>query len=400
MPTGAPEPEVLSTAAGAEPVPATAAEDEVSLAAFDRVQTALYRAVGADAAWSDALQVIAQEFDASFSMLVAAGQGQRDQSFYAAWNHPEAAARAYSDHWWQHDLWLQQGVARGLMRQGNIMRGSDLVPPAVLRASPFYRDYLATLPAEHLLVCLVSDGRTPGMAPPSHLSFFRRPTQPDFSTGDVARLRRLYPHVLRAFDLHWSTRRLEDQVTLLHRFLDAFDFGLLMLDPAAAVTYANQTARELSTQPTLARWLGSLPQRVQTHEPLGKLVRSCARGQGGGRVLGERTPELIALALPVGGPTDQPGACMLLLTTYAQMPSSALDFVIRTFGLSQAEARLLPLLLHGHSPADIAADLGVKLSTVRTQLSAIFAKTGAMRQQDLIRLLGSVPPVRLLEKSV
>ena len=394
MLTGAPESEVRRTAAGAAPV--ALPPDEVSLAAFDRVQTALYQAVGHDAAWPDALKVIAQEFDASFSMLVAVGQGQRDQSFYAAWNHPEAAARAYSDHWWQHDLWLQAGLARGLMAQGNIMRGSDLVPPDVLRASPFYRDYLATLPAEHLLVCLVSDGRTPGMAPPSHLSFFRRPTQPDFSMGDIARLRRLYPHVLRAFDLHWSTRRLEDQVTLLHRFLDAFDFGLLMLDPAAVVTYANQTARELSASPALARWLGGLPQRVQNHEPLGKLVRSCARGQGGGRVLGERTPELIALALPVGGPSEQPGACMLLLTTYARMPSSALDFVIRTFGLSQAEARLLPLLLHGNSPATIAAELGVKLSTVRTQLSAVFAKTGAMRQQDLIRLLGSVPPVRLL----
>jgi DNA-binding CsgD family transcriptional regulator len=37
----------------------------------------------------------------------------------------------------------------------------------------------------------------------------------------------------------------------------------------------------------------------------------------------------------------------------------------------------------------------VKVSTVRSQLSAIFAKTGTVRQQDLIRLLGSVPPVRL-----
>ena len=367
----------------------------MSLAAFDRVQTALYGAVGHDAAWPEALRVLANEFDASFAMLVAAGQGQRDQSFYAAWNHPEDAARAYSDHWWRHDIWLEQGHARGQFVQGNIMRGSDLVAPAVLRASPYYRHYLAHLPAEHLLACLVSDGCVPGMAPASHLSFFRRPDQSDFTAEDIARLRRFYPHVLRAFDLHWCQRRLEDQVALLHRFLDAFEFGVLMLDPAATVSYANRCARELVVAPDLARWMGSLPQRVTDPEPLGQLVRNCRRGQGGGLVLGNAQPVLIALGLPVASDTRQPGACMLLLTPCGQVPNSVLDFVMRTFGLSKAEARLLPLLLRGLVPADMALELGVKLSTVRSQLSAIFAKTGAMRQQDLIRLLGSVPPVRL-----
>ena len=281
------------------------------------------------------------------------------------------------------------------MVQGHLSRGSDLVPPDLLRASPFYRDYLATLPAEHLLVCMVSDGRTPGTAPASHLSFFRRPDQPDFDANDLARLRRLYPHVLRAFDLHWNTRQREDQVTLLHRFLDAFEFGVVMLDPAAVVTYANQAARALTMRPATTRALGSLPQRVLANDPLGKLVFRCALGQGGGCALGDQAHELIALPLPMGGSARQPGASMLLLTSYAQLPASALDFVMSTFGLSQAEARLLPLLHRGMAPTEIASELGVKVSTVRTQLSAIFSKTGALRQQDLIRLLGSVPPVRL-----
>ena len=387
----------------------------VSLAAFNRVQTALYGAVGKDAAWEEALRVLAREFDASFAMLVAAGQGQRDQSFYAAWNHPEEAARAYSDHWWQYDPWLEQGVARGMAVQGNIARGSDIVPPVLLRASRFYREYLALLPAEHLLVCMVSDGSAPGMAPLSHLSFFRRPDQEDFSARDVARLRAFYPHVLRAFDLHWTTRRLEDQVTMLRRFLDAFEFGVVMLDPAAAVLYANRSALAMAGEPSLARWLGALPARVATHDPLGRLVHACARGQGGGLALGTEAPELLALALPIAGMEDAgtaiaqegaqrppqpqpqalPGACMLLLTRHAHVSPSVLDFVMRTFGLSAAEARLLPPLLRGSAPAEIAAELGVKVSTVRSQLSAIFAKTGTLRQQDLIRLLGSVPPVHL-----
>lgn len=306
---------------------APAAEAGVSLAALERVQTALYGAVGRDAAWADTLRVLAEEFDANIAMLVAAGQGQRDQSFYAAWNHTEEAARAYSDYWWEHDPWLEQGVVQGLFEHGVIRRGSDVLAPAALRASRYYREYLATLPVEHLLVCVVSDGRAPGMAPASHLSLFRRPEQSDFSPQDAQRLHLYYPHILRAFDLHWSKRRLEDQVTLLHRFLDAFEFGVVMLGPAAGVLYANRSARAMVAEPALTRWLGSLPERVTAHEPLGQLVHEGIHGQGGGLVLGGAQPALMALALPVATAAAQPGACMLLLTRYAHLTESALDFV-------------------------------------------------------------------------
>ncbi|MET4579943.1 DNA-binding CsgD family transcriptional regulator/PAS domain-containing protein [Ottowia thiooxydans] len=373
---------------------------QLSLAVYSRIQHALYGAVGQDEAWPEALRVMAELFDASFSMLVAAGQGQRDQSFYAAWNHSDEAARAYSDYWWQHDIWLQQGVADGLFVQGNIARGSDIVPLPVFRQSRFYKEYLAPLSTEYLLVSAVSDGSVPGLAPPSHLSFFRRPDQPNFSEDDIAIMQLIFPHVVRAFDLHWSTRRLQEQVTLLHRFLDALDFGVVMLDPAGRVLYANQGVRTLMADPHSARWLGSLPQRVALHEPLGPLVHACARGQGGGAAFGQTNPKLMALTLPIEEPCGpapekiQPGACMLLLARHVETPPAVSDFVMRIFGLSPAEARLLPLMLRGCAPAEMALELGVKISTVRSQLSSIFAKTGSTRQQDLIRLLGSLPPVR------
>lgn len=365
---------------------------------FDTILQHLYGAVGLDDAWPEVLRMLAGYFDASFAMLVAAGQGQFDQSFYAAWNHSDEAARAYSDHWWQHDIWLQEGSARGFFVQGNIMRGSDIVPLPIFRQSRFYREYLAPLSAEYLLVSAISDGSVPGLAPPSHLSFFRRPDQSDFDADDMARMALVFPHVLRAFDLHWTTRRLQEQVVLLHRFLDALDFGVVMLDPAARVLYANHSARSLAA--AAPRWLGSLPTRVVSHEPLGALVHDCIHGQGGSTLLGggSASPQsIMALALPVDGKSGQPSACMLVLAgqAQAQAPSTVPAFVARIFGLSPAEARLLPPLLQGSTPAEIAVALNVKISTVRTQLSSIFAKTGATRQQDLIRLLGSVPPLQL-----
>lgn len=53
--------------------------------------------------------------------------------------------------------------------------------------------------------------------------------------------------------------------------------------------------------------------------------------------------------------------------------------------LTQAEEEVLNLLLQGFRPAEIGATRGVAISTVRTQLKRLFAKTGTRGQTDLIR---------------
>lgn len=68
--------------------------------------------------------------------------------------------------------------------------------------------------------------------------------------------------------------------------------------------------------------------------------------------------------------------------------------LMELFGLSAAEARLARSICHGESVEDYARDQGVRLPTVRTQLSSVFNKTGCRRQSDLVRLISSIPVVR------
>lgn len=68
--------------------------------------------------------------------------------------------------------------------------------------------------------------------------------------------------------------------------------------------------------------------------------------------------------------------------------------LMELFGLSAAEARLARSICHGESVEDYARDQGVRLPTVRTQLSSIFNKTGCRRQAGLVRLISSIPVVR------
>jgi DNA-binding CsgD family transcriptional regulator len=95
-------------------------------------------------------------------------------------------------------------------------------------------------------------------------------------------------------------------------------------------------------------------------------------------------------ALPVTGQARDvflDGGMILLITGMgpANLPSAA---ILQTlFDLTPAEARLARALTHGASPDDVAHQLGVRVSTVRSQLKSLFAKLGINRQAQLVALL-------------
>jgi DNA-binding CsgD family transcriptional regulator len=62
------------------------------------------------------------------------------------------------------------------------------------------------------------------------------------------------------------------------------------------------------------------------------------------------------------------------------------------FGLTPAETRVLASLLGGRTVAETAAALGVAITTARTHLDNIFAKTGVSRQAELVRLASQIVP--------
>ncbi|WP_242185911.1 LuxR family transcriptional regulator [Sphingomonas sp. CARO-RG-8B-R24-01] len=61
-----------------------------------------------------------------------------------------------------------------------------------------------------------------------------------------------------------------------------------------------------------------------------------------------------------------------------------------TFALTKAEAALAAALADGETLQDVALRTGVRVSTLRTQLSNILDKTGTGRQAQLVRLLSKM----------
>ena len=74
-----------------------------------------------------------------------------------------------------------------------------------------------------------------------------------------------------------------------------------------------------------------------------------------------------------------------------QPATSELERVLRRlFALTEAEAKLARHLYEGLSAAQIAAQSGVQLSTVRTHLKQAFKKTQTRRQTQLVRVVTTV----------
>ncbi|MGY2051834.1 helix-turn-helix transcriptional regulator [Methylobacterium sp. JK268] len=100
---------------------------------------------------------------------------------------------------------------------------------------------------------------------------------------------------------------------------------------------------------------------------------------------GRRPLVVLALPAPPMGAEDPPTLLLLLDLDHTALPST--DAMERAFGLTPAEARLAVHLARGATLAEVAEQHGLSVHTVRTQLAAVFGKTGTGRQAELVALV-------------
>lgn len=176
--------------------------------------------------------------------------------------------------------------------------------------------------------------------------------------------------------------------------LDALDYGLLLLDGAHRVVHANRAARSaLARNPVGLPWAAALGcEAPEEAASLGQAIMAAVE-RGWRRLVSLRRdgrPFGVAVVpLPAGGRA----AVMLVLSRARSCEPLSVHWYARSHGLTQAEARVLEALCGGATPNEVAATLGVAMSTVRTQLATIRAKTGAAGIRQLVAGVASLPPI-------
>lgn len=329
----------------------------------------------------------------------------------------------YQAHYRHLDLWTTRTVA-AVSADGSaaaranapiqvLIGGEKRVPDSEYVRSAFYNEFGRARGMRYVIGTVVPLGEA-GLMP---LACHRPDGAPPFGEVERRILTEAAPHLRRALQLRHRLRAAVG--TASRAALDAMPLGAIVVDAAMRVVVANVVAEALTALPgsglrlQRARLIaGGGDAGVRTMAAglhaaeatrLEGLVRAVAgRGEAGGAMrltAADGLPSLAVMVSPlpkrlagVAGEGRLAGQALLLLRDLrtAGAPSPRAELLRELFGLTRAEAEVARALVGGNGTLVVAAQRGLKETTVRSQARAILAKTGAANLRELERLLAGL----------
>jgi DNA-binding CsgD family transcriptional regulator len=180
---------------------------------------------------------------------------------------------------------------------------------------------------------------------------------------------------------------------LLTAVFDEIDTGLFVCDDEGRVVALNWNAR---LEASAGKLLQLVDDRLQARSDDGAfakaLLAACRRGRREIVELRQHDDRLFVSVSPLKYPGGEPRALVLL---GRRVPCSALVLEMLGYrhGLTAAERRVLAGLAAQRTPAQIASDHAIAISTVRTQINALRAKLDASSVSALMCVVAGIPPL-------
>jgi DNA-binding CsgD family transcriptional regulator len=276
-------------------------------------------------------------------------------------------------------------------RHAGFLTEYDLSTDEELHADPFYRDFIRRGGGGWCAATAVS-------APTADMIFLTLERQ--YARGPVERaivhqLDVLRPHLARSALM--SARLRLERARMASETLAALGLPALVLDERGKVLAANSLADSLHDY-VCWRALGRLSLRDKAADRfLHDAIIAIDMAGGGLRSFPVRDAAaettMVAHVIPIRlSALDIFARCAsaLVLTPVTAPPAPPVELVQTLFDLTPAEARVARSLASGKTVEDIAADGGVSLSTVRTHVRGVLAKTGCDRQVEVVALLAGI----------
>jgi DNA-binding CsgD family transcriptional regulator len=369
------------------------ADDEVGLVA------GFYEAAFDAARFPDILQQLG-EFAHGVSAGLLLWDRRTDQPALLATSGPSGAAvaEAYSRRYARLDPYrpLLETMPPNLWTAS-----TEFFDDSYVAKSAFYNEYLASRGIRYMASARVVAGTEFS----AFLGVHRGPGATPFSPDELRRLEQIGRHLARAVQLYLDVTRgrLEHEAAVA--VLEALATAALLVDATGRVLFVNAAAEALlgaAGQIAIRQGrltVGRTVDERRLERLVGAATGAATRGRIGGEMLIRRPtdqPPITVLVTPVGPMTTLyslapvPTALVLLHDPTRHAPDST-PRLRAVFGLTKAEAALARGLINGMRLTEIAARRSVSIETVRTQLRALFKKTGVSRQADLMRVLLAAP---------
>lgn len=350
--------------------------------------------------WPDAMRQMSElTASAAMGMGIIDFKNKRRTRLYD-YGYAEEDVRVYFEKYAAMDPLF---VARLMYPVGEPVTAEMLIGEQELLESRLYQEYWKPRGLRYLatIELLRTTQRSAGIA------VTRKEWQPAYGAADLALLRLLAPHLIRAVTISDVLDLQTLKSEMLEATLDALTAGVYLTGRDGRIVYMNATAeRQLET----GNALRIVNDRLCAADPSARTVLAKAIDEAAA-FEAEARPGGHALAIPDGDgagyvatllPLEQgrrqnliaPFAASVAVFTQspAEAPVAPGEAFARLYRLTGGELRVLVVLARGVGAKEAADILGISEATVRTHLQQMFSKTGTSRQADLLRLLQSAAP--------
>lgn len=354
---------------------------------------ALYAAAIDPEQWDAALNALTVLADARAANCFVHDAGTGSFLEYRFTGYGAGWADAYASHY--HGLDLARDV---LMREppGHMYPMHRFLPDRVVARSEYYQDFYIREGLRYSCGGMQLDGDR-RLILAVHRPVNHRPYDP----ATIRELQRVLDHLPNVFRVRQTVAHAQSRASTMAAALDALPRAVIVVDDTLRVRYLNPAAIAALEHSTDIRVQADrlVVWASQIAPQLGQRVKdACApRPLVDPRPLyaldREQRPALEIHVVPLKPQLTvhldrdtRPLAMLLLRRPFQRVARSNAEQ--RPFTLTRAEMAVATGLASGLTPAEYAQCCGVRISTVRSQIKSIFAKTGVRRLAELVALFG------------
>jgi DNA-binding CsgD family transcriptional regulator len=354
----------------------------------------IYDAALDSSRWTCVLAKIAQFVGGQAAGLLSKDAVSKSGNVYHQSGIDPYFVQLYSETYWKFDP-----VARlPECDVEEIVSVPDLVPYDEFRAGRFYREWAE--PQGWIDAANAVLEKT--MTSCAYLTVVRNAASGMVDDEMRRRMKLIVPHVRRAVRTGMVIDLRQSEAATFADILDGLSPAVILVDVGGQIVHGNAASHSVLEKGDLLRNVqGRLTATdAQADEALhGAIVAATAEAENGGK--GTAVPltantgsdRYVAHVLPLtAGEQRKAGltstAVAALFVRKAELETAPPSEVIgKTYKLTPTELRVLLAIVNVGGVRQVAGNLGVADTTVKTHLGRLFEKTGVSRQADLVKLV-------------
>ncbi|MBT9609564.1 MAG: helix-turn-helix transcriptional regulator [Aquabacterium commune] len=374
---------------------------------FDQLIAHFYKSATGEQPWGVALECLRVAMGAQMVNLYGLVKSSRsvELSFEVGDIAPQAALdfiRRYHHIEPRALLFVNESV-------GHVVSCDRHFSDAFVAADPFFQEFLIPYGLRYATAIKAYEDDHKVVFCGVHRGVGRAPLSDD----EEAMVRRLGAHLVQALAMYFKLQAQSGPAFIGIETLNRLPYPMLLVDETRRLVFKNDLARELMASSELVHSYQGLLCGPDAQGDAQLLLALRSLGLSAGAYLGQATTPVsdkafvrlqnskgqwLGLHCHALRPAESMGAfgakdlALVLLHEPGALAEPDPFVVASMWDLSPAEAQVMVGLGRGLTPQDMAAQRGVSLATIRSQIQATMVKTGASRQAELVSLLSNMPP--------